>query len=108
MYEPEDKIKSGSLMEVVSVDIMGSLPTRPKRKRFIISFTDCGIQFMILVPMHEYFVETINQVLNEEVIPYFGPPLCIQSNQGHKFTGHTWKGPLNILGTHQVICKEKP
>ena len=77
-------IQSQGPWDMLSIDIMGSLPP-DHRHEFLIVFVDCFSKYTILVPSSNHTTNTVSEALMRHVIPYFGTPRRLLSDRGQEF-----------------------
>ena len=83
-------IMSVGQWDTLSVGIVGPLPT-DRRMEYIITFVDCYSKNTILIPLKDHTAQTVSNTLLDRVMPFFGVPRMILSDQGWKFTGRVWE-----------------
>ena len=81
---------------------MGPLPAN-HRQEFLIVSVDCYSRYTILVPSSNHTANTVSEALLRHVVPYFGTPRRLLSDQGRKFISEVWSKMLRSLGIQRVL-----
>ena len=79
---PLGLIKCGYPFDVISWDIMGSLPTSTKGNKYILVVTDLFSKSVEAFPLVATDSETLASVLVDEVVCRYGVPRVLHSDQG--------------------------
>ena len=95
-------IQSSGLWDTLSVDIVGPLPA-DRRHEFLIVFVDCYSRYTILVPPSNHTASTVSDALLRHVVPYFGTPRRLLSDQGREFVGEVWGKLTHSLGIQRLL-----
>ena len=95
-------IQSRRPWDTLSIDIVGPLPA-DHRHEFLIVFLDCYSRYTILVPSSNHTANTVSEALLRHVIPYFGTPRRLLSDQGREFVGEIWVKLLHPLWVQRVL-----
>ena len=85
----------------IAIDVVG--PLRAIRGyKFIISIVDVYSKFSILIPARSHTATDIVHAIHHRVIPYFGVPYCILSDNGPEFTSEVYSQMGKLLGVKLV------
>ena len=95
-------IQSRGPWDTLSVDIVGPLPA-DRRHEFLIVFVDCYSRYTVLVPASNHTASTVSDALLRHVVPYFGTPRCLLSDQGREFAGEIWGKLTRSLGVQRLL-----
>ena len=68
-----------------SLDIIGPLPMTRKQNRFLIVFLDMCTKWIVATPVRNATAPAVIKVLEEEIIPQFGTPELILTDNGAQF-----------------------
>ena len=94
-------IQSRGPWDTLSVDIVGPLPADqtgiPHR------VCGCYSRHTILVPSSNHTASTVSEALLRHVVPYFGTPRRLLSDQGREFVGDVWGKLMHSLGIQRVL-----
>ena len=99
---PLGTIKATRPFEKISWDIIGSLPTSSKGKKYILVVTDI---FSKWVAFQTTDTETLATVLVNEIICQYDIPPSLQSDQGANLTSQVISFLCRSLG---IECTETP
>ena len=66
-------------------------------------FVDCYSRYTILVPSSNHTANTVSEALLRHVVPYFGMPRRLLSDQGREFISKVWSKMLRSLGIQRVL-----
>ena len=94
-------IQSQGPWDMLSVDIVGPLPTN-HRHEFLIVFVDCYSRYTILVPASNHAANRVSDTLLRHVVLYFGTPRRL-SDHGREFVGEVWGKLMCSLGVQRVL-----
>ena len=95
-------IQSNGPWDTLSVDIVGPLPA-DRRHEFLIVFVNCYSRYTILVPANNHTASTVSDALLCHVVPYFGTPRRLLSDQGREFVGEVWSKLTRSLGIQRLL-----
>ncbi|KAF0721413.1 Retrotransposable element Tf2 protein type 2 [Aphis craccivora] len=96
-YDPSGPIKihkSTRILEKVSIDLMGPLPTGRGGVHFILAVLDTFSRYIKLYALKKATSKAIINRLEKDYIPTIGCPEAIQSDNGTQFTAKLWKETL--------------
>lgn len=84
-------------MEELSVDLIGPLPTSPRRNKYLLVIIDKFTKFVELFPLR---AATTQQIVSRmhEVFCRHGVPTAISSDNGKPFVSRLWKSLLRQWG----------
>ncbi len=85
--------------ELISLDIMGPLPTTPRGNRYIICAIDYLTRWPVTKALEVQSAESVSRFLLEDVILQYGAPERILTDNGANFTSNLLK---QICETHNV------
>ena len=95
-------IQSKGPWDTFPVDIVGPLPA-DRRHEFLIVFVDCYSRYTILVPANNHKASTVSDALLRHVVPYFGTPRRLLSEQGREFVSEVWAKLTRSLGIQRLL-----
>ena len=95
-------IQSQGPWDTLSIDIVGPLPANHCQE-FLTVFVDCYSRYTILVPSSNHTANTVSEALLRHVVPYFGTPRRLLSDQGREFISEVWSKKLRSLGIQRVL-----
>jgi len=96
-YDPSGPIKmhkSTRILEKVSIDLMGPLPTGRGGVHYILAVLDTFSRYIKLYALKKATSKAIINRLENDYIPTIGCPEAIQSDNGTQFTAKLWKETL--------------
>jgi len=96
-YDPSGPIrihKSTRILEKVSIDLMGPLPTGRGGVHFILAILDTFSRYIKLYALKKATSKAVLNRLENDYIPTIGSPEAIQSDNGTQFTAKLWKETL--------------
>ncbi|CAF4531871.1 unnamed protein product [Rotaria sp. Silwood2] len=87
----------------IGMDIMGTLPTTTRQKRFLLVVVDYFTRWIELFPMKSTTSNDIANILTNEIFSRYGLPKHIVSDNGPQFVSNLFKNFCNILGIKQNL-----
>ncbi|PAA79347.1 hypothetical protein BOX15_Mlig008663g1, partial [Macrostomum lignano] len=83
----------------VHCDVVGPIAQRSKSgNRYILTLCDATSKYPFAYPMRNQKAKTVIKILQERLIPDFGVPCWIHTDQGTNFTGSAFKKFCNLFG----------
>lgn len=86
--------------EALQMDFIGPLPSAKGGYRYCLVI-DKFSKWVDVIPTRNNSARTVARVLANQIIPLFGAPLQIESDQGSHFTDQVMKDMFNILNIKQ-------
>lgn len=99
-YAPGGRItthKPKKILEKVSIDLMGPLPTGRGGTHFILAILDTFSKYIKLYALKRATTKAIIKRLVQDYIPEMGTPETILSDNGTQFTSRTWNETMAKL-----------
>lgn len=84
--------------EIVSIDLMGPLPTGRGGTHYILAILDPFSKFIRLYALKKATTKAIVNRIENDYIPNTGKPKSILTDNGTQFTATSWKKKLEELG----------
>ena len=94
---PLGSLRVGAPGDCVATDYMGPLPVTDRGHRYILLFTDHFTKNVEVIPVGDMTAEVCAQKLLNEVIPRWGCPLSIHSDQGRTYESKVFKELCRML-----------
>lgn len=89
--------------EALQMDFIGPFPSAKGGYRYCLVVIDKFSKWGDVIPTRNNSARTVARVLANQIIPLFGAPLQIESDQGSHFTGL----PINFPQPHNVVPTQK-
>jgi len=86
--------KPEKILEKVSIDLMGPLPTRREGIHYILVILDTFSKYIRLYALKKATTKAILNRIEKEYIPTVGKPEAIQSNNSTQLTAKQWKDTM--------------
>ena len=83
--------------QMISVDIVGPLPSQPGGYRFVLTIIDHCTRWLEAVPLTNVSADSCAKALQRTWILRFGPPQIIHSDRGAQFCSSIWKKCFQIM-----------
>lgn len=87
--------------EALQMDFIGPLPSAKGGYRYCLVVIDKFSKWVDVIPTRNNCARTVARVLANQIIPLFGAPFQIESDQGSHFTGQVMKDMFNMLNIKQ-------
>lgn len=93
--------------QMISIDLMGPLPTSRKQNNFILVITCCFSKFCLIYPIKRATAEIITRILEDSVFLTHGVPQTVLMDNGTQFTGKVTEALFNKYNIPNVYYTPK-
>lgn len=93
--------------QMISIDLMGPLPTTRKRNNYILVVTCCFSKYCLVFPIKKATAEVIVQILEESVFLVHGVPQTVMMDNGTQFTGRVMESFFKFYNVPNVYYSPK-
>ena len=94
---PMGSLQVGAPGDIVATDYLGPLPVTDRGNRYILLFTDHFTKNVEIIPVRDMTAEVCATKLLNEIIPRWGCPLAIHSDQGRTYESKVFKELCRML-----------
>ena len=88
--------------EKIALDIIGPMEQTEKGNRYILTCQDNLSKYVIGIPIPDQTMETVAQVMVEDIILKYGVPNSILTDQGSQFMGNVFQRICKLLQVKHV------
>jgi transposase InsO family protein len=92
-----DDLKATEFLDIVSLDIVGTLPVAEQGNKYLLTFIDHYTRFCDAIPIARQDTETIAKEFVTRIITQFGVPKRLLTDQGANFTSGLIKATCKLL-----------
>jgi transposase InsO family protein len=89
--------------ETLAIDLYGPLPVTSDGKRWVFAIEDTATRWMELFPLAKATAEACAKCLVDEVIPRYGTPRKVISDNGSQFVSEIMQQTAYCLGIEQIL-----
>jgi Integrase core domain len=90
-------------LEFLAIDVLGPLPSTPRKNRYVLCITDRFTKLSVAVAMPDQTASTIARELVDRWIAIFGIPVTILSDNGPAFACKFFGVLTHVLGVKHVF-----
>ena len=94
---PLGSLRVGAPGDCIATDYLGPFPVTDRGHRYILLFTDHFTKNVEIIPVSDMTAEVCAQKLLNEIIPRWGCPLSIHSDQGRTYESKIFKELCRML-----------
>ncbi len=87
--------------ELLQLDFIGPLPSAKRRYRYCLVIIDKFSKWVEAIPTRNNSANTVARVVANQILPLWGAPIQIESDQGTHFTGQVTKQICQMLNIKQ-------
>ena len=99
---PLQRVKAGSPMQIVAVDILGPLPETSSGNKYILVAADYFTKWVEAYAIPNQEAVTIARKLTDEMFCMFSPPERLHSDQGRQFESRLVAEVCKVLGIRKT------
>ena len=104
-----DALEAKEFLDVVSLDIVGPLPTTERGNQYLLTFIDHFTRFCDAIPIPNQTTEVIAREFVTKVITQFGVPKKLLTDRGANFTSALLRETCRLLKIHKLqTCSFNP
>lgn len=94
---PMGHLKSGAPWDMVAIDYVGPFPKTPRGNQYVLVITDVFTKYVEVIPVPNQKAEDCATRIVNEVVPRWGVPLKIHSDQGRTFESTIFQEMCKML-----------
>ncbi len=87
--------------ELLQLDFIDPLPSAKEGYRYCLVITDKFSKWVEVIPTRNNSADTVARVVANQILPFWGAPIQIESDQGTHFTGQVMKQICQMLNIKQ-------
>ena len=99
-------VKARATWHMLGVDVVGPLTESTDGNKYIVTFIDYFTKFPLAFATKNQTASTIVDLIHEHIVPTYGVPRVIVSDQGPAFTSELYVNETAALGTR--VCYTSP
>ena len=103
---PLQPVKAMAPFHMVAIDVVGPLPETERGNKYIVCCMDYYTKWPMAFPTKDQTGETLSEIFQEQIIPMYGVPRILISDQGPAFKSHLFQMETESVGTK--LCYTSP